>query len=202
MTTQDLDHIRFVTRHFNALQGLRRTVPLGLLFLVQGIATGTRSPYLLIFGGIVVMGLFLLPIKNYYKTLLGEVEQPLEHPEAWSSPWFYLAMALLLGGILVFTLGGYSFIQSGYALFSMAFLATWIRRRCRLSQAHYLVFGGLLLGLAVLAGSFASVPPTSADTGMVFSLAGAACIVAGLLDHWQLVRTLGHPLTPQMKEPS
>ena len=41
MKTPDLDRIRFITRHFNDLQGLRYWVPLGLVILGLG---GTNAP--------------------------------------------------------------------------------------------------------------------------------------------------------------
>ena len=40
MKTHDLDRIRFVTRHFNELQGLRCMVPLGLIQLAAGLTGG------------------------------------------------------------------------------------------------------------------------------------------------------------------
>jgi hypothetical protein len=40
MTDRDLDRIRFVTRHFNDLQGLRLLVPLGLLQIASGMTGG------------------------------------------------------------------------------------------------------------------------------------------------------------------
>jgi hypothetical protein len=68
METRDLERIRFVTRHFNDLQGLRSWVPLGLITLAWG------GPALL--RGALCVGAFLLILgaKRYYRNAYGEVE--------------------------------------------------------------------------------------------------------------------------------
>lgn len=69
METRDLERIRFVTQHFNDLQGLRYWVPLGLITL------GWGGPMLL--RAVLVPGAFLLMLgaKRYYRNTYGEVER-------------------------------------------------------------------------------------------------------------------------------
>jgi hypothetical protein len=73
MKTQDLDRIRFVTCHFNDLQGLRYWVPLGL------IALGWGGPPLLRIASILGALLLMLGARRYYRTTFGRVErQPVD----------------------------------------------------------------------------------------------------------------------------
>jgi hypothetical protein len=68
MKIRDLDRIRFVTRHFNDLQGLRLWVPLGLFTLALA------SPLLL--GLVLVLAACLLSLgaRRYYQGAFGAVE--------------------------------------------------------------------------------------------------------------------------------
>jgi hypothetical protein len=85
-----------------------------------------------------------------------------------------------------------------YALFGSLFLGVWLWRGSRLSQSYYLAFGVLLLGLSVLGavmgffwwnqGIFNLVVPAEAHLWIALLLCGSTMILAGLLDHWQLVR--------------
>lgn len=93
MTTRDIDRIRFVTRHFNELQGMRILVPLGLIALNAGFLWGFRvffgplirfqlGPFvplvfvlvapMLMVGAVVVMA--FAPV--YYRDVFGVVERP------------------------------------------------------------------------------------------------------------------------------
>jgi hypothetical protein len=77
MSPENLDCVRFVTRHFNELQGLRRMVPLGLIVLGLGALTAFRSsPLLLVLVAVVGGAIFLfVRSKSYYGTRFGEVER-------------------------------------------------------------------------------------------------------------------------------
>jgi len=80
METRKLDRIRFVTRHFNDLQGLRYWVPLGLLTLSVGGTTYFESPQFLILRAVLFLAAFLVAFGAgwYYRRTFGEVEpQPL-----------------------------------------------------------------------------------------------------------------------------
>jgi len=72
METRDLERIRFITRHFNDLQGLRYGVPLGLILL------SWAGPPLLRAAGLAAALLLALGARRYYRSL-GVVEgEPLD----------------------------------------------------------------------------------------------------------------------------
>ncbi len=100
MKSQDLERIRFVTHHFQELQGLRYGVPLGLITLSLGGTTYfANRPFLLLRAAFLLGGIFLLFFsKPYYRRTFGEVERQPVHdatqPEslsiyspAGSTPW-------------------------------------------------------------------------------------------------------------------
>jgi hypothetical protein len=64
------------------------------------------------------------------------------------------------------------------------FLGIWWSRGRRLSQSYHLAMGVLLSVLFIL-------QPTAAHLGFTLLLCGSSLVVAGLLDHLQLVRVLG-----------
>jgi len=69
-----------------------------------------------------------------------------------------------------------------YALSGPLFFSIWWLQGRRLSQSYHLGLGALLLGFS----AFGTAPLWIAPL-----LCGSAMILAGLLDHWQLVRALG-----------
>ncbi|HET9211001.1 MAG TPA: hypothetical protein VFR03_11415 [Thermoanaerobaculia bacterium] len=69
METPNLERIRFITRHFNDLQGLRYGVPLGLVLLSWG------GPPLLRAAGLVGALLLALGSRRYYRSTFGAVER-------------------------------------------------------------------------------------------------------------------------------
>lgn len=77
MQSQDLDRIRFVTRHFHDLQGLRYWVPLGLITLsVGGTAYFDNRPWVLLRASLFLGALLLaLGARRYYRKAFGEVER-------------------------------------------------------------------------------------------------------------------------------
>lgn len=86
------------------------------------------------------------------------------------------------------------------------FLSTWIWRGRRLSQGYYLALALLILGIPALGATQGFILPALWDHGLIRMarfvlpaaddmnmgqlLCGASCLLAGLLDHRQLVRTL------------
>lgn len=82
METRDLERIRFVTWHFNDLQGLRYEVPLGLIALgVGGLIHFASRPlaYLPALLFLPALGL-LLWARRHYRRVYGEVEPPMADP--------------------------------------------------------------------------------------------------------------------------
>ena len=77
METRDLDRIRFVTRHFNDLQGLRYCVPLGLITLSMGGTTYFSNRPWVILRACLFLGAVLLAFgaRRYYRRSFGEVER-------------------------------------------------------------------------------------------------------------------------------
>lgn len=96
-----------------------------------------------------------------------------------------------------------------YFLCGSLLVGTWLWRGRRLSQGYHLVLGLVLLGLATVGaglgyvlqalfdreiGRIAQVfVPPLGSLAITLVLCGAAFVLAGLLDHRQLVRVLGRP---------
>jgi hypothetical protein len=76
METRKLDRIRFVTRHFNDLQGLRYWVPLGLITLSLGGTVYFDNPRFLILRAVLFLTAFAVATgaRRYYIYTFGEVE--------------------------------------------------------------------------------------------------------------------------------
>jgi len=237
MEIQDLDRIRFVTRHFHDLQGLRSLVPIGLITLSAGGVAGATSPVPLLLAAMPFLAavLLLAGAGRYYRSAFGEVEAARARPAAeryalsvfnpaGSAPWLdsspqaipsgrRLPMILMMApaAFVLFQLlfwppwiklnsvviydGAESFVPMSppafgalsapliYALCGSLFLGLWLLRQRRLSQSYHLAFGALLLGLAAL--------PQGFPLWGALLLCGSALVLAGLLDHRQLVRALG-----------
>ncbi len=286
MNTQDLDRIRFVTRHFNDLQGLGYMVPLGLVQVAGGLTVGMVGfpkllpllwlPLALGLGAALFLRFRMAP--SYYRSF-GQVEQQSLIPLAQWAPLSVfspagvpamethgqpipfsirrvlipigLALALVLSlraiGSRVSLLTDSStqdpwlqftppvvvmmdhfptvelmdqssplMTEMLYAIVGSLFFGMWLWRESRPSQGYLLALALPLLGLpalGLLLGLGASIPPLPlgllglpllalAYMWMAQILCGSAMLLAGLLDHLQLVRTLGRPVTPQMEEPS
>ncbi|HEX3526753.1 MAG TPA: hypothetical protein VH988_06780 [Thermoanaerobaculia bacterium] len=237
METQDLDRIRFVTRHFHDLQGLRSLVPIGLIALTAGGVAGAASPALLLLAAVPFLAavLLLAGAGRYYRSAFGEVEVPRVRAAAepyalsvfnpaGSTPWLdsspqaissgrrlptILMMApaafavfqllfwppwIKLNSVVIYD-GADSFVPMSpsafgtlsapllYALCGSLFLGLWLLRQRRLSQSYHLALGALLLGLVPL--------PGASPLWVALLLCGSALVLAGLLDHRQLVRALG-----------
>ncbi|HEX4496620.1 MAG TPA: hypothetical protein VIE43_13190 [Thermoanaerobaculia bacterium] len=77
MASRDLDRIRFVTRHFNELRGLRYGVPLGLMTLSLGGTTYfSNGPFQILRAALLLLAVVLIAGAGaYYRRTFGEVEQ-------------------------------------------------------------------------------------------------------------------------------
>jgi hypothetical protein len=208
LSPQDLDRIRFVTRHFHGLQGLRRSVPMGLIYLVLVPATLVSRGAFSAGAAMLLLGLLAAGAsaswwmarwaKGYYSGQCGEVERQAMDP---LSPWTRNAVAVLLVllfvSVVVLTDGTPPSPHSQEAVTRIYCLAggvlalrLWVLRGSRLCQAHYLVFGLLSLGLAAPVHALdALVLLLSGRMGFLLAV-GCFLVVTGLLDHRVLVRTL------------
>jgi hypothetical protein len=96
--------------------------------------------------------------------------------------------------------------QMALALYGAFFLGLWLWRGRRLSQSCHLILGIALAGLSIFGtclGYFVwedrNLPrfvidlflPAVVQPWVSLLLCGSSMILAGLLDHWQLVRALG-----------
>jgi len=210
LSPQDLDRIRFVTRHFHDLQGLQSRVPMGILYLALGLVFLASSNVYVFSAGIALLDLLLVVAgagaswwmarwaRSYYTSHFGEVERREANP---LSPWGRRGVAVLALTLLVFLfvlakypppiLRSQVAIIRAYCLIGGAWtFGLWVQRGSRLCQAHYLMLGILAVGLA--APVHALDPLVLLLSGRVgfFLAVGAFLVVTGLLDHRVLVRTL------------
>lgn len=225
MDIPDLDHIRFVTRHFRELQGFRRLVPVGLLALSGAGLISLASwplPAVLITGAC----LLLFRAERYYRNSFGEAE-PLEAATVAELSSSLLTVGgpaqrlqpvipivprfLILGGLIcaVFVLfqillwppwvtidsevvywsgdpemTRVMLIRMLYGLCALFFLGTWWLRERHLSQ-------GYLLGLGILLAVGSWFLPEAVHLRTALLVCGSSLVLAGLLDHLQLVRVFG-----------
>lgn len=89
------------------------------------------------------------------------------------------------------------FLRIAYPLCGAFFLAVWWSRGRRLSQSHHLAIGILLSGLSVLDPRLV---PAAAWLWVALLVCGSSMVLAGLLDHWQLVRVFGRPVASEEEE--
>lgn len=220
MEIRALERIRFVTRHFGELQGLRRLVPVGLLALSGAVLLSLPNWPLML---VPAAAAFLLFFRagRYYQENFGEAEPVAElyslvltaEGPAWrlqptlpAVPRFLLIGGLTCAVFILFqlllwppwvTIGSEVVYWSGdpamtrtmliqmlYGLCGLFFLGTWWLRERRLSQGHYLGIGLVLSMLPWLA-------PAAVHLGTALLICGSSLVVAGLLDHLQLVQVLG-----------
>ena len=220
MELRNLERIRFVTRYFNDLQGLKHLVPLGLVFL------GTAGPAWLTAVSFVGALLLAFGARRYYNTF-GEVEPPRVQPAAEryalsilpigpapriapgvpASQRNMLVLALIPPVLLLFSFlfwPPWIGMESGvivdpewgrlpagpviermiFLLCGSFFIGVWWLRGRQVPQSYHLAIGLLLSVISIL-------EPAAARLGIVLLLCGSSMVLAGLLDHWQLVRVLG-----------
>ncbi|HXO21512.1 MAG TPA: hypothetical protein VOA87_16490 [Thermoanaerobaculia bacterium] len=202
MTDQNLDRIRYVTSHFHHLQGLRWKVPLGL-YLIQCPWDGSLSIWGVSiwdskwFGSFVYWAFCLSPVilaiasPLYYRRRFGLV-----YRKAKAARYLRFLIGTLVVALTALDFfNEFLFVRLVYLSVGGAFLGTWLRRGRPRLQEHYAVLGALLLGASMLDRD---------RYGMnFFWIVGTALILAGLLDHWQLLRTLKRPIDePQTIAPA
>lgn len=99
------------------------------------------------------------------------------------------------------------FAQTVLLFHGALFLGFWLWRERRASQSHHLSLAALFLGLSALGASLGFIArgdgeihrmidlvlPVLVYPGAALLLCGSSMLLAGLLDHWQLVRALGRP---------
>jgi hypothetical protein len=219
MKPLDPQHIRFVTRHFGDLQGLRHAA--AMLWCVPWCLDSLGRPWA-IAGPLLTMVLILLRpflvarAKAYYKARIGHViVTPLLpayqlsvfspggaisgiQQEGPSSGWIFVSVfssGIALSIWMAHSLSLSTLAALCYLTFGTILIATWFtRREHRLSQLHWPIAGTLCLAL-----SFYATAETRASSPGQFqnaiSITGSLVVVCFLLDHRELMSTLGWPST-------
>jgi hypothetical protein len=103
-------------------------------------------------------------------------------------PWIAMRSGVIVDpewhNMLTFSLLKTVVAQMIYPLCGSFFLGIWWLRQRRLSQSYHLAMGVLLSGLFIF-------QPMAVHLGAALLLCGSSLVLAGLLDHLQLVRVLG-----------
>lgn len=203
---EDLEQIRFVTRHYGELKGLQGVAPLGLWLLAMGLATlfcqARDWSTAAVLSGLAIVwttgaGVLYLSLRagRRYRRIYGDVEQ--QHPlyMLFSSGLKNLAIwesLAVWGAVLMLTLALMAPLKEAfqqgrdfYLLNGLILLGRWWRQGRPIGRAYAAALGLALLGLAI--GKPFS--PRIGLPGALF-LCGAVLILVGLLDHRQLVRVL------------
>jgi hypothetical protein len=190
----DLDRIRFVTRSYLNLQGLRSQVPVGAQWISFAI------------GGWLGVSLCLLACvwmlagaPTYYRWRFGEVEQSARTRMPDAMGWARIAALAALTGILCYALpyqlaGPEAQADPGFlgplrwlAFGASVLVGFWACGGCAREQRYYPVLAALLLATLLWLALARPAYPTAAEAQ---ALGGAAFVLGGLLDHRLLVRSL------------
>jgi hypothetical protein len=194
---KDLERIRFVSRNFENLQGFWAawfglmaliSVLVGLLMTqLAGVKPAWEREfdwafYLILFwfSGIILGSYFVL-------TRLGDNYRKRYVVVQTKNPLTWLNLVMLTYGIT-----GFSHLHSGQRAYVVIGLSWFVVGLCRPQMDR------LALGLGILAlGAFKDfLPPMVGSLDTSFFLCGAVNLIAGLLDHRLLVRTLGSAQAP------
>jgi hypothetical protein len=193
-TPPDLERIRFVTRSYLNLQGLRTVVPAGVQWIALamhswlGAALGILAGLWMVAGG-----------QSYYRWRFGEVEQSARTRLPDARGWARIAALASLTGILCFTVpyllaGPGAQNDPGFlrpvrwlAVGAALLIACWAGGGCAREQRYYLALAALLMATSIWLALTDLAYPTLVEAQ---ALSGAAFVVCGLLDHRLLVRSL------------
>lgn len=181
-------HVRYITRNFDALQGLKM-VPFGLFFLAMGAGwLGEQGDLSLSLPAFVLTLLVSWLISRYYTRIIGRVNS--ERSNLVNNFLLPLAVILILW---VAAAIDYSMRLPvsvfGLTLAIILFFWWWLQEQR--TRIHYAIMASLivLISLAPLAGigeGWLIIQPS----GTVFHLlVGAIFVLGGILDHLILVKS-------------
>lgn len=181
-------HVRYITRNFDALQGLKM-VPFGLFFLAMGAGwLGEQGDLSLSLPAFVLTLLVSWLISRYYTRIFGRVNS--ERSNLVNNFLLPLAVILILW---VAAAIDYSMRLPvsvfGLTLAIILFFWWWLQEQR--TRIHYAIMASLivLISLAPLAGigeGWLIIQPS----GTVFHLlVGAIFVLGGILDHLILVKS-------------
>jgi hypothetical protein len=209
MKPQDLDRIRYVTRHLGDLQSSVKLGSLmGLCMLSGGLVSYTKSFLWFLPQLASIAGVFFVAThpQGPLEARFGKVEK--KRKWKWTASdraqgWVFLGgllLLILLSGCLWFV---FSVLHSAravdlfserltYLLFGVGFLLRWPFREYRLVESYNLGIAALFLAIGTRGALPGLTPPAWLITrsGMSWILYGSALILTGLVDYWQLARTL------------
>jgi hypothetical protein len=208
---QDLERIRYVTRNYERLQGLK-LLPIWMALLASTLfqealrlifPQGMDNPYrtfaatfayaffLLLFIAAILLYIWF---EDYYARKFGRVGRG---PSARRDRFKVLAFVVLVIVVVVVSFfaaradafGRSPLLVGWLALGAGWIIAGWPHRRF---QMHYIVVGLLLLGLSFsLLLGFLRIDTTQ-ESNLFTAVLSASCIVNSICDHLLLVRTMKH----------
>jgi hypothetical protein len=218
MNLAEIERVRFTTRYFKELQGLKTLVPWGLCLVGFGViamvpAMPWRFPWGIAANLLTVVlacALFVAWIfayflaAAYYRRNFGDLEEgtwrPLQASTRTLVGFTLLGLALVL---LLMALQAVYGVPLTTVLSGSYLIFFWVKTGRRLALVDHLLLGLLLLGYVTPAASGAFAPAIRLGKGIPEIVAGFAMVVAGLLDHLRLVRQMPLPRTPALAaEPS
>lgn len=194
----DLERIRFLTRNFRLLQGLRIKVPMGLLLMAAGTANlGAIPLYVTIL--LASFALFRSPVAEaYYRRRFGEVERPDRRFLTATRPWALLAAVAFLYGNVAWLLTAPHNARPVYVFCGVVLIWLWLETGRSRNLHYYPLLGSIILAAGAPNATLGYLFPAMA-TFMAASIStGAVIVVIGLLDHRQLV--VGMPQLPRTAE--
>jgi hypothetical protein len=173
----------------------RGTTPLARRFFATALLAGTVFAYV----QALPPGTFIVQGDGPHPRLL-PITQPIYAPPL-ISPWAYYHGGEIMPPSMFRAIGA----QTMYLLAGCLFLTLWLWRQRDLSQSPQLILAVLLLATAALGATLGfhanqagtldpmldRLLPVLVYPRVAALLCGGALILTGLLDHWQLARTLG-----------
>ncbi|MDP9380802.1 MAG: hypothetical protein M3Q29_11760 [Chloroflexota bacterium] len=194
----NLARIRYVTRHYNDLQGLTM-VPLALFFLTwAGYDAGWISPppwlsneWLLVGASATVVGTLGYTISKLYERAYGRIEAAPHHiPQSHKREFWIWWSAYMVA--FAFLPAVYPQVSRLGLLISIIIFMEWRSRR---EARHWLILALWLAALSlvpILDGVRGPIYPSATVRDIAIKLVTAAgFLVISTIDHLTLVRTLG-----------
>jgi hypothetical protein len=195
-TAEHLDHIRFVTRNFSRLQGLRSTkLTWALMFLTWGAGDLVPpSPWgvallLAVLAGMYGGAILLRRRMNPFYRRLGQVEPPVTNYLA--VPWPRKIAAIALVGWYVRMLAYHPHDpRCLYVGVGGVLIWLWFDMGRSPSLLYYPALGSLVLAVGAPSRTFGYLLPAMGNAGLANVFLGFVLVIVAVLDHRQLVVTL------------
>ena len=182
-----LERLRYVSARYDQLQGLR-FVPIGFVLVVfsVGLMVGFGVWMQVLLGASVVAALVGVPLAGrMYRARFGEAR-----PRGRERP----AVALTVGAVVGLSVSWLSNLELPISLPGLAvgaLTAAYAWRWRQFMRAHLVVAALLVLGSVLPLGQLTGDAVHPLSDQVLALVIGVWLIVAGLLDHRLLVRTLG-----------